>query len=159
MFTPTLTGTLTAGPTVIVTRHDSTVGPYVNAYLTQRFAWGSASAYFNRSVGTAGGLGGTTENTSLGGVLQATTLLRNLVLELAPRYTIAESVGGGGAVNVHSFTVDLRAAYRVTHWLAAVGGYRFFQQRAESALSTLARDVDQNRVFFGLEFGWPFKFD
>jgi hypothetical protein len=158
-FTPTLTGTVTLGPTVVVTKRESTLSPYVNANITQLFAWGSASGYFTRSVGTAGGLGGTTENTSIGGVLQATTLLRNLVLEVAPRYGIAESVGGGGRVDVHSFSVDLRAAYRFTNWLAAVGGYRFFQQRSESTLSNLARDVDQNRVFIGLQFGWPFKFD
>ena len=157
-FTPTLTGTVTAGPTVIVTKHESTLGSYVNANLTHLFAWGSASAYVNRYVGTAGGLGGVTQNTSIGAVLQATTLLRHLVLEFAPRYTMAESVSGG-AVDVHSFTIDLRAAYRLTDWLAAVGGYRFFQQHAESALSSLARDVDQNRVFVGLQFGWPMKFD
>ncbi|MGH2670299.1 MAG: hypothetical protein ACRDH5_14480, partial [bacterium] len=157
-FTPTLTGTVTAGPTVVVTKHESTLTPYVNANLTQLFAWGSASAYFNRYVGTAGGLGGTTANTSLGGILQATTLLRNLVIEFAPRYTVAESVGGD-AVDVRSFTLDLRAAYRFTDCLAVVGGYRFFHQQAESTLSSLARDVDQNRVFLGVQFGWPFKFD
>lgn len=157
-FTPTLTGTVTVGPTVIVTKHDTTLNAYADAHLTQLFAWGSASAYVNRYVGTGSGLGGVTENTSFGGVLQATTLLRNLVLELVPRYTIVESVSGG-AVDVKSFTVDLRAAYRFTNWLAAVGGYRFFQQRAESTLSSLARDVDQNRVFLGLQFGWPLKFD
>jgi hypothetical protein len=157
-FTPTLTGAVTVGPTVRVTKHESGVSPFVNANLTNLFAWGSASAYFNRYVGTAGGFGGTTENTSLGGVLQATTLLRDLVLEVAPRYGVSQSAGGSG-VDVHSFTIDLRAAYRFTSWLAAVGGYRFFQQRSESTFSTLAGEVDQNRLFFGLQFGLPLKFD
>ena len=157
-FTPTLTGSVVAGPTVRVTKDETGVSPYVNAHLTQLFAWGSATAYFMRYVGTAGGLGGITENTSVGGVLQVTTLLRNLVLEASPRYGISKSVGGGG-VDVKSFTVDLRAAYRFTTWLAAVGGYRLFQQRSDTVVSDLARDVDQNRVYLGLQFGWPMKFD
>jgi hypothetical protein len=157
-FTPTLSGTVTAGPTVRVTKDDSGVSPYVSASLTNLFAWGSANAYFTHYVGTAGGLGGTTENTSVGAVVQITTLLRNLVLEAVPRYNMSKSLEGDG-IDVRSFTVDLRAAYQFTSWLAAVGGYRFFQQRSESVLTSLARDVDQNRVFFGLQFGLPIKFD
>jgi hypothetical protein len=156
-FTPTLTGGLTVGPTVRVSKDESGVSPYVNAHLTNRYAWGSAGVYFTRYVGTAGGLGGTTENTSAGAVVQVTTLLRDLVLEFSPRYGKSESAEGTG-IDVHSFSVDLRAAYRFTTWLAAVGGYRFFQQRSDS-VSTLARDVDQNRVFLGLQFGLPIKFD
>lgn len=160
-FTPTLTGTVTVGPSVVLTAGETTVAPYVSATLSNLFAWGVASAYFTRQVGTASGLGGITQNTSIGGIVQATTLFRNFVLELAPRYSIAESIGSSrtDTLDVHAFTVDLRAAYRFTNWLAAVGGYRFFQQRAESTFSTLARDVDQNRVFLGVQFGWPFKFD
>jgi len=143
-----------AGPTLIVTRDDSTLTYFVDARLAQAFGWGSASVYVNRSVGTASGLGSTTENTSFGAVLQAT--LRRFEFELAPRYTITESVGGN-AVDVHSLAVDLRAAYRLTDWLAAVGGYHFFKQRSESTGATLARDIDQNRAFLGMQFGWPFR--
>jgi hypothetical protein len=158
-FTPTLTGSVIVGPSVRVSKAETGLSPFVNASLTDLFAWGSATAYFTRYVGTSGGLGGTTENTSLGGVLQVTTVLRDLVLEAAPRYSISKSVGGGGAIDVRSFAIDLRAAYRLTSWLAAVGAYRFFQQRSESASTSLARDVDQNRVFFGVQFGFPTKFD
>jgi hypothetical protein len=156
-FTPTLTGAVTAGPTVRVTEDDTGVSPFVNAHVTNLFAWGSATAYFTHEVGTGGGLGGTTVNTSAGALLQITTLLRNLVLEVAPRYNISESVEGTG-IDVRSFTVDLRASYRFTSWLAAVAGYRFFQQRSET-LTSLAQDVDQNRISLGLQFGWPIKFD
>jgi hypothetical protein len=156
-FTPTLTGVLFAGPTVWVTRDDTGVSPYVNAQLTNLFRWGSASAYFTHYVGTAGGLGGTTENTSVGGILQVTTLLRDLVLEAAPRFSQSKSLEGNG-IDVRSFTVDLRAAYRFTNWLAGVVGYRFFQQRSDTA-GGLARDVDQSRVFAGVQLGWPIKVD
>lgn len=153
-FTPSLTATVRAGPTLIVTRDETTLSSFVDARLAQVFGWGSASVYVDRSVGTASGLGSTTENTSFGAVVQAT--LRRFELELAPRYTITESVGSN-AVDVHSLTVDLRVAYRLTDWLAAVGGYHFFQQTSESTGSTLARDIDQNRAFLGMQFGWPFR--
>jgi hypothetical protein len=156
-FTPTLTGAVFAGPTIWVTSGDSGVSPYVNAQITNLFSWGSASAYFNHYVGTAGGLGGTTENMSLGGIVQVVTLLRDLVLDAAPRFNRSKSVGGG-SIDVRSFTVDLRVAYRFTNWLSAVAGYRFFLQRSDSSTG-LARDVDQSRVFAGVQFGWPIKVD
>ena len=158
-FTPTIVGTLILGPTVRVSKEETGVTPYADASLTDLFSWGSASLYVNHYVGTAGGLGGTTENTSVGGIVQITTWLRDLVLEAAPRYSISKSVGGGNAIDVRSFSIDLRAAYRFTSWLAAVGGYRFFQQRSDSGSTSLARDVDQNRLFFGVQFGYPIKFD
>ena len=54
--------------------------------------------------------------------------------------------------------------YRLTDYVAIIGGYQFFHQRSNSTqLSTLglplANDADQNRVFFGLSFGYPIKFD
>lgn len=154
-FTPFLTASVIAGPTVIITDHDTTVTPFVSANLIQAFGWGSLSVYANRSVGTAGGLGDTTENTSFGLIFQA-AVLRRFVFEIAPRYSISESVGSN-AVDVHSLSVDLRAAYRFTDWLAAVGGYRFFQQTSDSTTASIARDVDQHRVFLGLQLGWPFR--
>ena len=159
-FTSAITGTAIVGPTVLVTKKESaSVSPFVDASLTSLFAWGSATAYFSRVVGTAGGLGGTTENTSFGGVVQATSLLRDLILEAGPRYSIAQSTGGGSAIDVRSFSIDLRATYRFTSWLAGVAGYRFFMQRSDSTGTSLAGDVDQNRVFLGAQFGYPIKFD
>src|SRR5207248_11170840 len=68
-FTPTTTGTLTAGPTVILPDNGSaSVTPSVTASLTERFSWGSVALQYDRAVGTAGGLGGTTENQSIGAV-------------------------------------------------------------------------------------------
>lgn len=158
-FTPTLTGSLVAGPTVRVSREETGVSPFASASLTGLYAWGTVTGFASHYVGTAGGLGGTTENTAVGALVQVTTLMRDLVLEAAPGYFISKSVGGGSAIDVRSFTLDLRAAYRFTSWLAAVGGYRFFAQRSDSASTSLARDVDQNRLFVGIQFGYPKKFD
>jgi hypothetical protein len=158
-FTPTVSGSLIAGPTVRVSKEETGLSPFVSASLTSLFAWGEATAFASHYVGTAGGLGGTTENTTVGGLVQVTTLLRDLVLEAAPAYFISKSVGNSGDIDVRSFTLDLRAAYRFTPWLAAVGGYRLFLQRSDSATASLARDIDQNRVFVGVQFGYAKKFD
>jgi hypothetical protein len=161
-FTPTRTASVTAGPTFLESQGSWTVSPFVNAVLSEEFMWGAASVSFSRIVGTAGGLGGTTENTSIGGVVQVNTLVRDLRVELAPRYSLAQSTGnrtGGNDINVHAFTLGLRASYQFTPWLAAVAGYRFFQQRSDTASTVVASGIDQNRLFFGLQFGAPIKFD
>ena len=165
-FTATRTASVMAGPTLLESQGSWSVSPYVNAVLSEEFMWGAASASFSRIVGTAGGLGGTTENTSIGGVVQVNTLVRDLRVEFAPRYSLAQSTGnrtGGNDLNVHAFTIGIRASYQVTPWLAAVAGYRFFQQRSDTTstvvTSGVASGIDQNRVFFGLQFGAPIKFD
>ena len=159
-FTPLTTVTVIVGPTVRVTRDESpSVSPFADASLASRFSWGSASAYFQRSVGIAGGAGGTTENTSFGGLVAVTSLVRDLVLEAGPRYSIAESTGGGGEIDVRSFSLDLRALYRFTSWFSGIAGYRLFLQRSDSTSTSLAGDVDQSRAFLGAQFGYPFKFD
>ena len=162
-FTATRTGTIVVGPTFRVSSGDSGVDPYANASLTEEFYWGLAGLTFSHVVGTAGGLGGTTENTSIGGFVSVTNLLRDLSIELLPRYSIAKSTGPSSATNnidAKAFTLDLRASYQFTPWLAAVAGYRFFQQRSDTVTTTfLTNNVDQNRVFFGVQFGAPIKFD
>lgn len=154
-FTPFLTVAVVGGPSVVVTDQGTEVRPYVDMHLTQIFGWGSLTAFANRSIGAAGGLGDTTENTSFGVLFQA-AILRRFVFEIAPTYTISESVAGN-AVDVRSFTVDLRAAYRFTDWFALVAAYRYYQQTSDSTSAAIARDVNQNRALLGLQFGWPIR--
>src|SRR5262249_22187367 len=162
-FTATRTGTLVVGPQFRETSGDWGASPYVAASFNEEFYWGLAGLTFAHLVGTAGGLGGTTENTSIGGFVSVTNLLRDLRVELAPRYSIAKSTGPSSATNnvdAKAFTIDLRASYQFTPWLAAVAGYRFFHQRSDTTTTTfLTNNVDQNRVFFGVQFGAPIKFD
>ena len=161
-FTATRTGTLIVGPTFRETSGDWGVSPFVTANLTEEFYWGLAGLSFTHLVGTAGGLGGTTENTTIGGVVSVTNLLRDLRVELAPRYSIAKSIGPSSTTNnvdAHAFTLDLRASYQFLPWLAAVAGYRFFYQRSDTVTTLVANGVDQNRLFFGVQFGAPIKFD
>ena len=58
----------------------------------------------------------------------------------------------------------LQATYRVTPWISLIGGYQFFRQRSDGTevarIGTfIATDADQNRVFFGVQFGYPIRFD
>lgn len=163
-FTPTLTGSLSGGPSIQVPEEgDTSVFPAITATLQQRFAWGSASVQYDHSIATAGGLGGTTENQSFGAIVQLDRLLRGLVVQLAPRYTRATSTIGD-SIEVDSFSLTLQARYEINRYVAVFGGYTYFLQRSDSAVATsagviAANDVDQNRVFLGLQFGYPLTID
>jgi hypothetical protein len=120
------------------------------------------SLAYDRYIGTAGGLGGTTENQTITGTLEVTRFVRGLSVALAPRYAIIES--DDDRIDVRSFTLALQATYRITAWIAAVASYQFFQQRSDTVVlsatgTSLANDIDQNRVFLGLQVGYPFRWD
>ena len=70
----------------------------------------------------------------------------------------------GDSIDIRSFTGALYAVYRLTEVVSLVGGYQFFHQRSDSTAVTpagfpVATDADQNRVFFGIQFGYPIRFD
>jgi len=163
-FTPTLTGSLAVGPIVEIFEDDETrITPAVTAGLRQRMPWGAVGLLYDRSLGTGGGLGGPTENQTIGAFVEVTTLMRGLTIDVGPRYSIVESARGN-AIDVESFTFPVTATYRVTPWLAFVGSYIFFHQRSDSVVITssgtaIASDVDQNRVWVGVQLGYPIRFD
>lgn len=161
--TETLTGSVSAGPTFeIPDRGDSHITPAVRASLVQRTSWGSAGLDYNRYVGTAGGLGGTTVNQLIGASLQFTTLTKGLIVDAAARYSIVKS--HDDRIDLQSFTLPITLTYRLTNWVALVAAYTFFHQRSDSRVfsttgTPLANDVDQNRVSVGLTFGYPIRID
>ena len=160
-FTPTLTGSVSAGPTFTTGGEDQVSGAGT-ASLTQRLAFGSASLSYDRSIAVAGGLGGPTENQSVAGVVRVTTLAQGLAVDLAPTYTISKSIGTKDNIDVKALRVVLRVAYQVTPWLGLLASYNFFQQRTETASTTTGltvADVDQNRAFLSLQFGFPIRRD
>jgi hypothetical protein len=127
--------------------------------------FGAIGASFDRQVSTAGGLGGTTDNTTVGARVDVTTLMRGLTLSLAPRYNWIKSPDDRERrIDVESFIMPLTATYRFTAWVAAVARYQFFRQRTDGVIlsrtgQVQAEDADQNRIFVGLQFGYPFGFD
>lgn len=160
--TPTLTGSIRLGPTFEVTDSDTNVVPSVIASLRQRMPWGVLGFDYSHLVGTAGGLGGTTRNHAISGLVQVTTLLRGLLIEAVPRVEIVDARGTGE--DVTSFTLPIQLVYRFTETIALVAAYQFFHQRASARVVTsggtaVATDVDQNRVLIGIQFGYPIRFD
>jgi hypothetical protein len=140
------------------------VRPFASASLSQRFQWGLISGQYDRTVGTAGGLGGTTENDVLRGLVQVTGLARGLALEFSPRFTSIQGDddrGDQNRIDVQTVTLSLRAIYRFNQWIAAAAGYNFFHQTSDRQGNTslFATDVDQSRVYVGVQFGYPIGFD
>ena len=163
-FTPNLTGALSGGPTFQVPENgDTEVFPAITATLQQRFSWGSAAVQYDHGIGTSGGLGGTSENQSFGAVIQVDRLVRGLIVQAVPRWTRSKSTIGD-AIDVDAFTLTLQARYEFTRYIAGIAGYTFFLQRSNSVVATaggtaVAGDIDQNRVFIGLQFGYPITID
>ena len=157
--TETLTGTVSGGPSIVRDDrlNETRVTPAVTAALTQRLPFGSAGLVYDRVVGTAGGFGGVTDNQLVGASLRVTTLARNLTIELLPRYHTSKSPDS--AIDVRGWSLPLRLAYQFNRYVTAVAGYQFFRQRSDGTLvdfvGGLTNDVDQNRVTFGLQFGYP----
>lgn len=155
-FTETLTGAASAGPT-FVTDGTSDVTAAATVSIVQRFQWGAIGFLYDRAVGTSGGLGGASVNEAIGLVAQVTNLMRGLTIDFGPRYTMVHSETGN-AVDAKALTLSLRGAYEFTPGIAAVASYNFYQQRPDGANSAVI-DIDQNRVFLGLTFGYPIRFD
>ena len=158
--TPTLTGSISGGPAITELGGDRFVSPAGTASLVQVLGFGSASAQYTRSVSAAGGFGGTTDTQSGSGSLTVSTLRRGLLVVFSPAYTTSESVSGRqtGQVDVRALTLNLGATYQVARFTSLFLGYTFFQQRTGGS-SSVQLDADQDRVRFGLQFGYPINFD
>jgi hypothetical protein len=166
--TNTITLSLSGGPSFEIPESgDSRVTPAVTAAYEQRTFFGAVRADFDRRIGVAAGVGGPTDNTSVGGRVDVITLMRGLTLSLGGRYAWVQSPDNRQPrIDIQTFTLPLTATYRITAWIAAVAGYQFYRQRTGGAPVVnprsglvIAEDADQNRIFVGLQFGYPFTFD
>jgi hypothetical protein len=166
----TITVSLSGGPSFEIPEsgsRDSRVTPAITAAYEQRIFFGAVRVDFDRRIGVAAGIGGPTDNTSVGGRVDVLTLMRGLTLSLGARYVWVESPDNRvPRIDIQTFTMPLTATYRITAWIAAVAGYQFYRQRTGDAPvvnqrtgQVIAEDADQNRVFVGLQFGYPFTFD
>jgi len=155
---------LSGGPTIERREGGETrVTPAITASYAQKVFFGSVGLAYDRAVGTGGGLGGPTDNDIVTGYVTITNLLRGLTVQFLPRYSNIQSPHSD-KIDIQSLTLALAATYRFTDWVAVIGGYQFFHQRSDStAVSSiglpLANDADQNRLFFGVTFGYPIRID
>jgi hypothetical protein len=158
--TPTLSSSLNGGAAVTLRGGRTDVSPAGNASLVQAFSFGTASLNYNQGVSVAGGFGGSNNTLSLSGLLTLSTLLRNLLVVFGPTYYRSDPLfsQASGQSDLWSVTVNLGATYQIARYVSAFGGYTFFVQRSGGS-STQAAAVDQNRVRFGLQFGYPINFD
>jgi hypothetical protein len=158
--TRTLSGSVNGGPAITRLGGETFTSPAGTASLVQDLRFGSASVQYTRAVSAAGGFGGTTDTQSASGALTLPTLWRGLVVAFSPAYSIAESVSGRQTeqVNVKVLTLNLGVTYQIAHFASFFGGYTFFRQSTGGS-SAAQFDVDQNRVRFGVQFGYPINFD
>ena len=158
--TQTLTGTVTGGPAVTLVAGETLVSPAANVSLVQTLPFGSVGVQYTRGVSTGGGFGGTSDTQTVSGTLVISGLQRGLLIALNPLYSISESVSSrqSDQVDVGAFTLNLAASYQVASFATVFLGYSFFHQRTRGS-SSVQTDVDQNRVRFGLQLGYPIVFD
>jgi hypothetical protein len=155
-----LTVSIDGGPAFTKLGDEDFITPGVSAGIVQRLPFGSASVFYTENVGVAGGFGGPTDNKSIIGTLVVAPL-KDLIVIFNPAWTKAESLSDRQIerVDVGVFTLGLGAAYRLNHYVTFFGGYSFLLQRVGRFSTTQDFDADQNRVKFGVQFGYPFAFD
>ena len=162
---PTLVATATAGPSFVVTDRDTRVTPAASVSVSKEMSWGVISAFYDRAVGTGGGVGGVTDNQSFGANVSVRTLVRNLAIDFGPHYAISRTEGSSRSnADTDTFTFNLSARYQLFRNISLIGSYTFLRQRASGSATNIGgnagtNDVDQNLVTFGVQFGYPINFD
>jgi hypothetical protein len=160
VLTPTLTASVSGGPAITELGGNTVVSPAATAKLVQVFQSGVLSLDYSRSVQAAGGFGGTTDSQTISIGLVLPTLMRDLIVTFSPTYNTATSVSDrqGSRVDVQALTVPLAVSYQLARFTSVFAEYAFFHQHTASS-SSFRNDVDQNRVRFGVQFGYPINFD
>ena len=160
MLTPTLTASVSGGPAITQLAGETSISPGGSARLVQVLQIGSVSLEYTRGVGTAGGFGGTTDTQTISAGLSLPTWYRGLVVAFTPSYRIATSVSRRQAsqIDIRALTVPVAVNYQFARYSSIFAEYTYFQQQTGSN-SSLRSDVDQNRLRFGLQFGYPFNFE
>lgn len=155
-FTRTLTGSVTGGVSITSKGGQTDTSPSVHASLIQLLKLGSASVSYDQNVGTSGGVGGTTNNQTATGTLVLDRLFRNFTLAFSATYVRSEDLGNDSSrIDLQTYQLGIRAAYAFTPWMYGLVGYNWYKQTSDSAADVRAADVDQNRVFVGLQFSYP----
>jgi len=155
--TPTLRASVGGGPSILDRDGDTSLSPRLTASVEQTFKFGSLQFGYERSI--AAETIGISDSQVLFASLVLPTLLRGLSVELTPRYTIEDTDVSGntrGSENssVKTLTLNLRARYQIARNISVIGSYTFFRQRGDRQDT----DIDQNRVFFGLQYAFPINF-
>jgi hypothetical protein len=150
--TPTLRASLSGGPSIVDREGDVTVTPAITAGLSQAFKFGSVGLGYDRAV-TAETVGISDRQTFFGSV-SVPTLLRGLQLGFTPRYSIVDQDLSGTESTLKVLTLNLRASYQIARSISLIGSYTFLQQTSDTGRRD-SLEIDQNRVFLGLQYAFP----
>jgi hypothetical protein len=152
-FTPTLRGEVRGGPSLVIREGEpDRITPAGRAELVKLFRFGSLLVGYDRSL-TAETIGIRDRQLAFAS-LRYTTLLRGFQFGITPRYARTDRDIEGGEENIETFTVNVSATYQIARSIALIAAYTFFAQRESDV-----EDIDQNRVFLGLQYAYPINFD
>jgi hypothetical protein len=155
VITPTLTVSATAGPTLSLRRGELRVTPFARAALTKTFKYGTALLAYDRAV-TAETVG-VSDRQAIYGSVDFLTLLRELRLGVTGRYSTVDTDVSRSSTSQDSLTtltMTLQATYQLARGFSLIGAYTFYKQTTERTAGR-DEDIDQNRVFFGVQYAYP----
>lgn len=152
VLTPTLRASLSGGPSIVDRDGDLTVTPAITAGLSQTFKFGAVGVGYDRAV-TAETVGISDRQTFFGSV-SVPTLLRGLQLGFTPQYSIVDQDLSSAESTLKVLTLNLRASYQIARSISLIGSYTFFHQTTDTG-GRNSVDIDQNRVFLGLQYAFP----
>ena len=157
-FNPTLSGSVSIGPTFETSADGKDrTEVAITAWLRQAFQLGYIGLDYDRGIGTAGGLGGTTENDLILGRFGLTGLVRGLSADLTIAYGHIQSSivrSSDRRIDLETLSSGVRFVYQPKTWMSLYFGYLFYEQLPNTAVGAKA---DQDRVSFGVLFGYPLK--
>jgi hypothetical protein len=153
LFTPTLRGVISGGPSLIVREgQPDRITPAGRVALEQTFKTGSFLIGYERQVSAE--TVGIRDRQIAFAALRFTTLLRGLSFGVTPRYTRTDRDIEGGQEKIEALSVNVGFSYQLVRSIALIASYTFFAQREDGV-----EDIDQNRAFLGFQYAYPINFD
>jgi hypothetical protein len=155
--TPTLRASVGGGVSVVDRDSDTSLSPVLRASATQVFKFGVLQIGYDRAVTAE--TTGLSDRQAVFASFVVPALTRGLQLEFTPRYTIVDSdVAGNTSTNaetVKTLTLTLQATYQIARNISLIGSYTFYRQ---TTTDKSIGDIDQNRVFLGVQYAFPINF-
>jgi hypothetical protein len=158
--TPTLRGYAGGGPLILDQDGDTSLLPSLRAGLSQAFKFGTVEVGYDRSVGAE--TIGLSDRQTVFASLVVPNIIRGLQIKFSPRYNIVDQdVGSSTSTSttnngtVKSLSVTLQATYLIARNISLIGSYTYYR---ETSSERNVGDLDQNRVFLGVQYAFPINF-
>jgi hypothetical protein len=139
---------------------DTSLLPSLRAGLSQAFKFGTVEVGYDRSVGAE--TIGLSDRQTVFASLVVPNIIRGLQIQFSPRYNIVDQdVGSSTSTSttnngtVKSLSVTLQATYLIARNISLIGSYTYYR---ETSSERNVGDLDQNRVFLGVQYAFPINF-